>query len=95
MMCASASRISNAGSHQRVAALALGEPSWAKQWWRGRSAVAALAAEQLDQLRDLDAAGQVLRKQVGGVELAPHLPNLYRPSAHFLLHPQSVLLKVA
>ena len=82
-------------SSRGLAALALGELSWAKQLCRGRSALAVITAEQLDKLRDLDAAGKVLRKQVGGVDVGPHLPNLYRPSAHFFLHPQSVRLKVA
>ena len=81
-------------STRGLAALTLGELTWAKQWCRGRSALVALAAEQLDQLRDLDASGQVLRKQVGGVDVSPHIPNLYRPGAPFPLHPQSARLKV-
>lgn len=78
-----------------LAALAHGELGWSKQWCRCRPALTAVATKQLDKLRNLDAAGQMLREQVGGVDVAPHLPNLYSPSLLFLLHPQSVRLKVA
>ena len=39
-------------------------------------------------------ARQVLGKEVGWVDVSPHLPNLYRTCADFLLHPESVSLQV-
>ena len=59
------------------------------------SALAALASKKSQQLMDFLTAGQVLREQVSGVDLAPDFSHFNSTGPDLLLYPQSVGLEMS